>query len=151
MTLCDLRTTSGIATIVPMHHQPEASAPVRVVDRPVLMVPLFALIAAVGGLFPSFTLGSTLLVFAVGATMVWVAMTATAGRRVAPRRLGRGAWWWLVPALLLGLTELWAFLGVPRDNYPTISLLFDPVLEHYLPRAIAWFGWITGFWVLVRR
>jgi hypothetical protein len=56
-----------------------------------------------------------------------------------------------VPLLLICLTELFSFLHTPRADYPTLSLLADPVLENYLPRAAFYFGWVTGFWALVRR
>ncbi len=88
---------------------------------------------------------------AVGGTLIWLSLS---GRTSAThRRSGspRGAAWWLVPLLMVALTELFAFLGKPREEYPTLSLLADPVLEHYLPRAAAYFGWLAGFWALVRR
>lgn len=135
-----------------MPQLPEASAgEVRAFDRPVVMVPVFALLAALGGLFPSFTPGSTVLVHAIGGTMVWLGVSGRAGRRAVPRLLPRTALWWLIPLLILAVTELWAFLNTPREQYPTLSLLLDPVLEGYLPRAAAYFAWLAGFWALARR
>lgn len=135
-----------------MGELPEASAgDVRAFDRPIVMVPVFGLIAAVGGLFGSFTPGASLLVHAIGGTMVWLGVSGRAGRRPVPRQLPRAALWWLVPLLILAITELWAFLNTPNPDYPTVSLLLDPVLEHYLPRAAGYFAWLAGFWALVRR
>jgi hypothetical protein len=135
-----------------MPELPEASAEeVRAIDRPIVMVPLLALIAAVGGLFGSFTVGANLLVHAVGGTMLWLGLSGRAGRRPAVRRLDRTAIFWLVPILALALTELFAFLHTSRQAYPTLSLIFDPILAHYLPRAVGYFGWLAGFWTLVRR
>jgi hypothetical protein len=135
-----------------MPQLPEASADeVRNWDRPMVMVPLFALIAAVGGLFGSFTLSANLLVLAVGGTMVWLSLAGRTARRPAPTRLSGAAAWWFVPLLVIALTELWAFSKTPRADYPTLSLLADPVLDHYLPRAACYFGWLSGFWALMRR
>lgn len=136
-----------------MPQVPEAASAgeVRAFDRPVVMVPVFALIAAVGGLFGSFTPGAGLLVHAIGGTMVWLGVSGRVGRRAVPRRLPRAALWWLVPLLVLALTELWAFLQTPHPDYPTLSLILDPVLDHYLPRAVGYFAWLAGFWALVRR
>src|SRR5262245_62037360 len=152
MTARDLRVTGGPGDNRSMPDQPEVSAEeIRAVDRPVVMLPLLGFIAAIGGLFGSFTVSATLLVFAVGATFVWLGVSGRAGRRIAPRRLGIGALWWMVPVLALGLTELYSFLHVPRENYPRVSLIFDPILDRYLPRAVGYFAWLTGFWALVRR
>jgi hypothetical protein len=135
-----------------MPQLPEASAPaVRAFDRPIVMVPVFALISAVGGFFGSFTTGAGLLVHAIGGTMMWLGVSGKAGRRTVPRRLPRAALWWMVPLLILALTELWAFLHTPREAYPTMSLLLDPVFDHYLPRVAGYFAWLAGFWALVRR
>jgi hypothetical protein len=135
-----------------MPQLPEASADeVRAFDRPIVMIPVFVLIAAVGGLFASFTTGATLLVHAVGGTMVWLGVSGRAGRRSAPRRFTLGALWWLVPLLVIALTELWSFLHTSRSGYPTVSALLDPVLERYLPRSAGYFAWLAGFWALVRR
>jgi len=136
-----------------MEQPPPQSAveAVRSWDRPLFTVPVFILIALVGGLFGSFTLSANLLVLAVGGTMLWLGMTGRAGRRAAPRSLGRGAAWWLVPLLTLALVELFAFLKHSIEDYPTLSLLADPVLDHYLPRAACYFGWLTAFWGLIRR
>ena len=134
--------------------QPPSQAPAEVVrswDRPLFTVPVFILIALVGGLFGSFTLSANLLVLAVGGTMLWLGMTGRAGRRPAPSRFGRGAAWWLVPVLMLALVELFAFLKHSIEDYPTLSLLADPVLDHYLARAACYFGWLTAFWGLIRR
>jgi hypothetical protein len=134
--------------------QPPPQSPVEAVrswDRPLVTVPVFILIALVGGLFGSFTLSANMLVLGVGGTMLWLGMTGRAGRRPAPTALGRGAVWWLVPVLTLALVELFAFLKHSIEDYPTLSLLADPVLDHYLPRAACYFGWLTAFWGLIRR
>jgi hypothetical protein len=115
------------------------------------MLPVFALIAAVGGLFGSFTLSANLLVLAVGGTLIWLGLSGRVVRRPAGRQLPTGAVWWLVPILSLALVELYAFSRHSIEDYPTLSLLADPVLNHYLPRAACYFGWLTAFWGLIRR
>ena len=134
-----------------MPQTPEASAEVRTWDRPLVMLPVFALIAAVGGLFGSFTLSANLLVLAVGGTLIWLGLSGRVVRRPAEGRLPNGAIWWLVPVLALALVELYAFSRHSIEDYPTVSLLADPVLNHYLPRAACYFGWLTTFWGLIRR
>jgi hypothetical protein len=68
-----------------------------------------------------------------------------------PRQLGRGAVWWLVPVLMFGVVELYAFGKKSIEDYPTLSLLADPILDGYLARAACYFGWLTAFWGLIRR
>ena len=134
-----------------MPHTPEASAEVRTWDRPLVMLPVFALIAAVGGLFDSFTFRANLLVVAVGGTLTWLSLSGRVARRPVPRRLPTGTVWWLVPVLMLALVELFAFTMKSTVDYPTLSLLADPVLESYLPRTACYFGWLAAFWGLIRR
>jgi hypothetical protein len=114
-------------------------------------MPLFALVALVGGLFGSFTLSANLLVLAVGGTFMWLGLTSRAGRRQPPTRLSRGAVWWLFPVLALSLLELATFLRQSFEDFPTLSLIADPFLDGYLARSAAYFAWLAGFWVLVRR
>jgi hypothetical protein len=124
---------------------------VRPWDRPLVRYPLFALIAAVGGLFGSFTRSALLLVLAVGGTLFWLGITGRAGRRPAPQRLPRGSALWLAPILVFAAVELFAFSRHSTEDYPTLSLLADPFLDHYLTRAACYFGWLVAFWGLVRR
>jgi hypothetical protein len=124
---------------------------VRAWDRPAVMLPLFVLIGLVGGLFPSFSLMATLLVLAVGGTMIWLGMTGRVSRRPALRTLPRAAAWWLAPLLLIALIELFAFLHHSTSDYPTLSLLADPILDRYLARAACYVGWLSAFWGLIRR
>lgn len=132
--------------------QPRAAAEdVRPWNRAIVTYPLFALIAAVGGLFGSFTLSALLLVLAVGGTMFWLGITGRAGRRPAPRFLPRGSGWWLMPILLFATVELFSFSRHSTVDHPTLSLLADPFLDHYLARAACYFGWLVAFWGLVRR
>jgi hypothetical protein len=150
----------------------------RTWDRPLVMLPLFTLIAAVGGLFGSFTVSANLLVLGVGGALSWLGLTgltrrsqdarragdawragdgvrvgdaAQVGRRPAPRRLPPGAVWWLVPVSTLALVELFAFTMQSIGDFPTLSLLADPILAGYLPRAVCYFAWLAGFWGLIRR
>src|SRR5262245_32310629 len=106
----------------PPASSPSPASAVRAWDRPLVMLPLFALIAAVGGLFGSFTLNATLLVLAVGGTLVWLGVTGRVARRPAPARLSRGALWWMLPILALALVELFAFTRNSPTAYPTLSL-----------------------------
>jgi hypothetical protein len=119
--------------------------------RPVVIVPLFVLVALVGGLFGSFTLSANLLVLAVGGVFLWLGLTGRAGRRPAPTRLPHGAQWWLVPVLALSVLELFTFLRQSFEDFPTLSLLADPFLEGYVARSAAYLAWLAGFWALVRR
>jgi hypothetical protein len=135
-----------------MEPPPQASVEVaHSWDRPLVLVPLFVLVALVGGLFGSFTLSANLLVLAVGGAFMWLGLTGRAGRRPAPRRLDRGALWWLVPLLALSVLELATFLRQSFEDFPTLSLIADPFLEGYLGRSAAYFAWLAGFWGLVRR
>lgn len=123
----------------------------RTWDRPVVLLPIFVLLSAVGGLLPSFSLQANLYVLAIGGTLFWLGMSGRALRRTAPRRVDRAAAWWLLPALMLAFVELFTFIGGSTFDYPTLSLLADPVLESYLARFAVYFGWLTAFWGLVRR
>lgn len=120
-------------------------------DRPAVMVPIFVLLSAVGGLLPSFSLQANLYVLAIGGTLFWLGLSHRVPRRPAPGRLPGGAAWWLLPALTLAAVELVTFVGGSTQDYPTLSLLADPVLDTYLARAALYFGWLTAFWGLVRR
>jgi hypothetical protein len=64
---------------------------------------------------------------------------------------GRGAGRALVPVSVLALVELFAFTMKSIGDYPTLSLLADPILAGYLPRAVCYFAWLAGFWGLIRR
>jgi hypothetical protein len=135
-----------------MEPPPPASAEVaHSWDRPLVVVPLFVLVALVGGLFESFTWSANLLVLAVGGTFVWLGLTGRAGRRPAPRRLGRGTVWWLVPILSLSVLELATFLRQSFEDFPTLSLIADPFLEGYGARSAAYLAWLAGFLALARR
>jgi hypothetical protein len=119
--------------------------------RPAVLVPVFVLVSLVGGLFPSFSNLANLYVVAIGGTLFWLGLSHRVARRPTPERLGRGAVWWLLPALTLALIELVMFIAGSTDDYPTLSLLTDPLLEGYLARSAAYFGWVTAFWGLIRR
>jgi hypothetical protein len=141
-----------VVTIEGMEQPPPASAEaVRAWDRPLVVVPLFILIAAVGGLFDSFTLSANLLVLAVGGTLIWLGLTGRAGRKPALARVDRQAAWWFAPLLIFAFVELLTFSQKDTVNWPTLSLLADPVLDNYLARSAVYFGWLTAFWGLIRR
>jgi hypothetical protein len=119
--------------------------------RPVVMIPALAACALVGALFPSFSKRSTFAVLLLGGLLIWLGSSGRLPRRPVPRRLHRGAAWWLVPTLFLALVELVNFLFGSTYPHPTLSVLLDPVLARYPARAAVYFGWLSGLWGLVRR
>jgi hypothetical protein len=132
--------------------RPELAAEVgRTWARPIVLVPLFALIALVAGALPSFSLAANLLVLCTGGALFWLGMSHHVPRRQSPRRLTAGALWWFVPFTLLIGVEVATFLIGSNQAYPTLSKLFDPILEGYLARAALYYGWLAVFWGLVRR
>jgi hypothetical protein len=58
---------------------------------------------------------------------------------------------WLVVLGGLVAYQLAIFFSEPRDLYPTLSSLINPVIEPYLVRAAAFFTWIWAGWYLVAR
>ncbi|MCP2324860.1 hypothetical protein HDA40_003367 [Hamadaea flava] len=119
--------------------------------RPAVMLPIFAFLSLLGGLLPSFSLEANIYVFTLGAVMMYLGLSQRVPRKPTPRRLSRGLAWWLLPVGVFVFFELSTFAVGDDKNYPTLSLLADPLLDDYLPRAIFYFGWLTGFWGLVRR
>jgi hypothetical protein len=125
--------------------------PALVAERPIVLVPVFALIALVGGALPSFSFGANLLVLAVGGTLFWLGLSARWPRRPALVRLPRQTLWWLLPLGVLVGMEATNYLTGSTPSHPTLSRLADPVLEGYPARSALYFGWLTAFWGMVRR
>lgn len=135
-----------------MEQRPELAAELGPTwARPIVLVPVFALVALVAGALPSFSLAANLLVLCVGGTLFWLGLSHHVPRRTAPRHLHRAGLWWFVPLAVLIGVEVANFLIGSTDAHPTLSKLADPVLEGYPARAALYFGWLAGFWGLVRR
>ena len=59
--------------------------------------------------------------------------------------------WWLIPIGIFVIFEVVTYsFGSTRD-FPTLSLLADPLLDGYLLRSLGYFGWLSVFWGMVRR
>lgn len=123
----------------------------RTWDRPLVLLPVFVLLSLVGGFLPSFSPQANLYVLVIGGTLFWLGLSGRVPKKRAPLRLSRQAAWWLMPALLLAVVELVTFIAGSTYDYPTLSLLGDPLLEEYLARVAVYFGWLSAFWGLVRR
>jgi hypothetical protein len=119
--------------------------------RPTVLVPVLLLLALVGGWFPSFSLVATGYVLALGGALVALGSTGRVPRRASPARLTRGAGWWLLPVLLLGLVELVDLLAGSTPAHPSVSGVLDPVLATYPGRVLGYVAWLGAFWTLVRR
>lgn len=135
-----------------MEQRPElAVEPASPWARAQVMLPVFVPFALIGGLLPSFSLAANLYVLALGGGLLLAGMSSRLPRRAAPPTLLPGVAWWLVPVAVFVVVELITFGMGSTHDYPTLSLLADPLLDGYLPRCLAYFGWLAGFWGLVRR
>lgn len=119
--------------------------------RPIVMVPVLALLSLIGGQLPSFSLQANLYVLAVGGTLLWLGLTHRVPRHSAPRKFGAGVACWLVPVLFFAAVELVNFALGSTYDHPTLSLLADPALEDEVVRSGTYFVWLAAFWGLVRR
>ncbi|MEV4757525.1 hypothetical protein AB0J86_20765 [Micromonospora sp. NPDC049559] len=135
-----------------MEQPPElvAEAP-RAWDRPVVTVPVLAALSYVGGQLPSFSLPANLYTLGTGGALIWLGLSHRMPRRRGPARLGPGTLWWLLPVLAFGLLEGVTFVLDAGDEFPTFSRIADPLIEDELMRSLAYFGWLSAFWALVRR
>jgi hypothetical protein len=116
-----------------------------------LVLPVFVPLSLLGGLFPSFSLEANLYVLLLGGAMLTAGLSSRLPRRAAPAELPPGVVWWLVPIGIFIVFELITFSFGSTHDFPTLSLLADPLLDGYLLRSLGYFGWLTVFWGMVRR
>jgi hypothetical protein len=134
-----------------MDQPSEATAEVpRVWARPVVVMPVLALLSIVGGQLPSFSPQANFYVLSTGGTMIWLGLSARVPRRPAPPQLRPRASLWLVPIGLFAALEVATYLG-RSSRYPTLSKVFDPLLQDDLVRSACYFGWLAAFWAMARR
>ena len=122
-----------------------------------IVLALGAVYAAVAALTQPLTAAAT-LVWALPAALTLAVSLARRPSEEPPVRTRQlrvtTLAWAGVAALAVGL-ELNAWLRQPAYNvasadYPTVSVLFDPVLEPWPVRFVAWSGWLWVGWRLVR-
>ncbi|MDR7273392.1 hypothetical protein [Catenuloplanes atrovinosus] len=123
----------------------------RAWDRPLVVLPVFAVVSLVGGQLPSFSTAANLYSLSVGGTLMWFGLSQRVPRRPVPGRPGRGTVWWLAPAVVFVAFEGSTFLTGSTESYPTLSRLADPLLADPVVRAAGYFGWLCAFWALARR
>lgn len=123
----------------------------RTWDRPVVLMPVIAVLSLVGGQLPSFSTAANLYTIGTGGALIWVGLSSRVPRRPSPRRLGDGAVWWVLPVAVFTVFESATFALGSTEDFPTFSKLADPVLEAPLARSAGYFAWLAAFWALVRR
>jgi hypothetical protein len=119
--------------------------------RPFVMSAVFVPFSLLGGLFPSFSLAANLYVLVLGGALLLVGMSSRMRRIATPLELSPGAAWWLLPVAIFAIFEVMTYALGSTFDYPTLSVLADPLLESYPMRCAAYFGWLTVFWGMVRR
>ncbi|BCJ67033.1 hypothetical protein [Polymorphospora rubra] len=123
----------------------------RAWERPIVTVPVLALLSLVGGQFPSFSTQANVYAIGTGGALVWLGLSNRMPRRPAPRGFGGSAVWWVLPAAIFCVFEGATFFLGSTEEFPTFSKLADPLLEEPLIRSAAYFAWLAAFWGLVRR
>jgi hypothetical protein len=112
-----------------------------------LLVAAALLVAFLGASSRDHTWSATVLVLIPSAVMLIIAARRPARPTVRDPALTRGLVLWSV---LIGATLLWeayAFVrqpdwSLPSHDYPTMSTLLDPVLEHGPLRIVGWLVWL---------
>lgn len=135
-----------------MERPPEAVVETPSVwTRPYVMSAAFIPLSLLGGLFPSFSITANLYVLVLGAALLVAGMSRRMPRISAPEELPPGVAWWLIPVGLLAVFEVATFALGSKPEFPTLSLLADPLLNSYPIRSATYFVWLTIFWGMVRR
>jgi hypothetical protein len=128
--------------------------------RGTLALAAVALYAAAASLTPPLSVAAAVAV-AVPATVVlglatWHRPGLGSRTPATDRRLRRTAAAWAVLVVLGAAVELAAWLRQPAydvasPDFPTLSLLLDPVTDGGPGRLIAWCAWLYVGWRVVRR
>lgn len=117
-------------------------------------------VAALGASLPTHAWPSTVVIVIPAMAVLVLAARRPARSRQRARdpapRLLRGVVLWSVLAAAILLWEAYAFVrqpdwSRPSHDYPTMSTLLDPVLEHGPLRLAGWLAWLGAGWWLVRR
>ena len=117
----------------------------------VVTLPVLGFLSLVGGQLPSFTTRANLYTICLGGALIWLGLST--GCPAGPRRPG----WAAAPSggccrsRSSGSSRAATFLLGSTPEYPTLLPLADPLLEDELLRSAGYFGWLAGFWGLVRR
>jgi hypothetical protein len=119
--------------------------------RPYFMSAVFVPLSLLGGLFPSFSVAANLYVLVLGGALMVAGMSSRMPRIATPQVLPPGVAWWLLPIAIFVVVEVMTYAGGSTVDYPTLSLLADPLLDGYPFRSAAYFGWLIVFWGMVRR
>ena len=119
--------------------------------RPYVMGAVFIPLSLLGGLFPSFSLAANIYVLLLGGALMVAGMSSRMPRIATPQELSPGVVWWLIPVGLFVVMEVATYAGGSTPHFPTLSLLFDPLLDSYPMRSAAYFSWLIIFWGMVRR
>ena len=119
--------------------------------RPYVMGVVFIPLSLLGGLFPSFSLAANLYVLLLGGALLVAGLSSRMPKIATPEELPPGVVWWLIPVGLFVVVEVATYAGGSTPDFPTLSLLFDPLLDSYPMRSAAYFGWLVIFWGMVRR
>lgn len=119
--------------------------------RPYVMGAVLLTLSLLGGLFPSFSLAANLYVLVLGGALLVAGLSSRMPRIATPAELPSGVVWWLIPLGLLVVVEIATYAAGSGRDFPTLSLLADPLLESYPLRSGAYFGWLIMFWGMVRR
>jgi hypothetical protein len=112
---------------------------------------VFIPLSLLGGLFPSFSLAANLYVLVLGGALLVAGMSSRMPRISTPKELPPGVAWWLIPVGLFVVVEVATYAAGSTHDFPTLSLLADPLLESYPTRSGAYFGWLIVLWGMVRR
>jgi hypothetical protein len=119
--------------------------------RPFVMSAVFIPFSLLGGLFPAFSLTANIYVLVLGAALLVAGMSSRVPRIATPTELPPGLAWWLLPVAIFVVFEVGTYVMGSTSDYPTLSVLADPLLQTYPVRSLAYFGWLTIFWGMVRR
>lgn len=129
--------------------------PPVLLSRPPLsvVVPVFVVLAAIGGQLPPFSPEATLYVLTLGGVLTWLGLSRRVVRTYcchSDDRYAQSAWW-LLPILVAAPMEATNYLLGSTHQHPTISILLDPLFAGEPARTALYLGWLAGFWALVRR
>jgi hypothetical protein len=112
-----------------------------------LVIAAALLVALLGASFPTHTRPSTIMVLIPAAVLLVIAARRPSTVESQDVTVRRGLVLW---SALIGATLLWEAItfvrqpdwSLPSHDYPTLSTLLDPVLEHGPLRIVGWLVWL---------